>query len=439
MDSTQRLYVSALNPNPGEELSFRTKDPMWFLSRQWQSGEFQAENGGKPAAMFVTKRDHPLKSAVLGKKQIPLNLDVPLDAVVEDETGADGDSPAWNSAALEYEFDVNTAEHTLSARDYQGRDLDWWHFSLAKQEAQRVTKADETRMTPANISFKGAPHPRWWRLEDSDAYFDSPVDPEPNVLSMLLPEFFYSDVENWYVLPLPIRSGCLREVDSVRVVDSFGVVETLDPAVTAGQKNDWRLYALDTSDKATPEPDGRYLFAPHTAHAVLDNDTIEDVRILRDEQSNMVWAVEEKYQDADGKTVDHGDSARLARPAAVADHPEGTIGQFILRSETPLHWIPYVPRYEKARRGLPSGEIYLRRGRTDETSDRNNPQFSGQILSESWQLNEEEIGDATVRVRRIHRYTRGPDGRARFWVGRCRDTTSRLSSGSNLVNDFVRK
>ena len=53
---SQQLYASNISVNVGEALEARIKDPLWFLARQWQTGEFEAENGGSLAAAFITSR-----------------------------------------------------------------------------------------------------------------------------------------------------------------------------------------------------------------------------------------------------------------------------------------------------------------------------------------------------------------------------------------------
>jgi hypothetical protein len=45
--STQQLSGSNTSANIGDALAARIKDPLWFLARQWQTGEFEAENGGR--------------------------------------------------------------------------------------------------------------------------------------------------------------------------------------------------------------------------------------------------------------------------------------------------------------------------------------------------------------------------------------------------------
>jgi hypothetical protein len=277
-------------------------------------------------------------------------------------------------------------------------------------------------MVPTQLYFPGAPNPRWWRFEDGEAYFDEPVDPEPNALSMLLPEFFYADINNWYVLPLPMTSGSMREVTSVRVVDSFGVVTSVSPVDQS--TGSWRVFALDRAEDAGGRAlDGRFLFAPNIALDVLHNDEIEDVRFIRDEDANLVWAIELRYRMATGETVIHGDGQAL--PGEPAGESDG-LPRFRLKSDLPEHWIPYVPR-RNAASSAAAGEIHLRRGRTNEAATPANPQYRSRIVAESVRLHEEEIPRSGLRVRRIARYARGSDGRQHFWVGRLKEAAQRTA------------
>jgi len=45
-----RLEPRVRNPDMGLGLQARIYDPMWLLARQWQFGEFQAEDNGSPAS-----------------------------------------------------------------------------------------------------------------------------------------------------------------------------------------------------------------------------------------------------------------------------------------------------------------------------------------------------------------------------------------------------
>ena len=174
--------------------------------------------------------------------QTPINLDDPLEALIERES-AGGDAAAWQAEALEYAFAVDTASHSFTGRDYHGRALDWYHLEVSRLQ-DSVASAATRQIVPTQLHVPGAPHPRWWRFEDGNAYFDAPSDPEPNVLSLLLPEFAYTDINNWFVMPLHARAGTVREITVLQAVDSFGAVTTLEAADQTTRA--FRLFAVDT-------------------------------------------------------------------------------------------------------------------------------------------------------------------------------------------------
>ena len=164
------------------------------------------------------------------------------------------------------------------------------------------------------------------------------------------------------------------------------------------------------------------LLVPNIAANILRNDEIEEVRFFRDEQSNLVWAWEYRVVDENGisKTTNF-DSLENS-----SELPEGELPQFLLKSRTPRSWIPYLPR-QYTDNPLLSGEMYLRRGRTDENATESNPQYRSQVVKESILLHEEEIPVTGIRVRRQQRYAKGSDGKQHFWVGREKDAAQRTT------------
>ncbi len=425
---TQQLHTRNVSVRIGEALEARVKDPLWFLARQWQSGEFTAENGGHPALISTSWRDDPLSSITVGTEIHAVNPDQPLEFAVERET-VGGDAPAWRSAALKYEFTAETTGHRLSAEDYTGHNLDWYHFDYRGPKQTGVSEEQHRRLTPTQVHIPGAPHPRWWRLEEPDEYFDSPVDPEPNALSVLLPEFFYLDVNNWYVIPLPALAGSLREITRVVAVDSFDIVTELAPASGATDHDHWRVFQLDSAADASGEPpDSRLLLLPNIALDVLHNDDLEEVRFLRDEEANLVWACEHRYRLPDGTDVvdGGGDRTPVEGPAPASPSDTSDLPRFTLRSSPEPHWIPYLPRHS-GDQGATDGEIYLRRARTAEGATSTNPQYRSRIVAETWRVYEEEIPRSGVRVRRNFRFARGSDGTAYHWVGRSKEIGQRTT------------
>ncbi len=429
----QQLFASNTSLNIAEELGARVKDPLWFLSRQWQSGEFEAENGGRAAAISFEARSTPLKTLVFpdapglaaADRKVAIDRAIPLEALVEAEDA--GTSKAWQTQALEYAFDVETDGHSLTAQEYHGNALDWFHFDLAgtfQAPAASVTK-DKQQVLPTQMHFAGAPHPRWWRFEEGDGYFDAPQDVDPNALSLMMPEFFYTDINNWYIAPVELPSGSVSEVVDVKITDSFGQVTKLEPV----SDPDWSVFEMSAQ---AGNAEGLMLL-PNIAVDILHNDEVEDVRFVRDEAANMVWAVERLYVDGAGNSVRNGDG--VATPGPVNAPQQGNLPEYRLSTQTPPYWIPYVPRKPR-NAGAPQGDMYLRRGRTIETASQANPQYSSTIVGESVRVNEEEIPRTGLRIRRIQRFARGSDGTAHFWTGRARDS-GRSAVRSGLEFDIL--
>lgn len=428
--SAQQLFGFNASANIADALAARLKDPLWLLARQWQTGEFEAENGGRATVLSIVARELPIDTVDRGNAPEAMSPDTPLDFVVERE-GSDGSSAVWNSEALEYAFGARGDGTEFVAREYHGRHLDWYHFDVAsRSEPAKPPAPIETRMVPTQLTFRGAPHPRWWRFEDGDAYFDSPLDPEPNVLSMLLPEFFFIDINNWYIAPLLQTAGTIREITNLQVVDSFGVVTPIGPSSGTGDP-EWAMFSLAPGSESAPgDGGGAFLYVPNIAVDVLDNDHVEEVLFTRDEEANLVWAIERLVTLGDGTQVRNGDGTT---PAALP--PSGDPRpQYRFRSDLPGYFIPYVPRF--LRLSATSGETYLRRGRTIEAQNHAAPQFRSRIVAESWRLNEAEVPRSGVRVRRTHRYARGSDGKGYFWIGRDKQTAPR-STAPGLQFDYL--
>lgn len=429
---TQQLVTTNVTANIGEALAARTKDPLWFLARQWQTGEFEAENGGRPASILYSSSVDPFSSVSLGEgASKSINTDQPLDSVVEAEHASIGTADAWRPRTLDYSFGLDSRTHKFKAAGYKGFNLDWYHFNYVGKATGAAPKKSTVEMTPNQLYFRGAPHPRWWRFEEDDAWFDSPVDAEPNVLSLLLPEFFYLDVRNWYVIPASMPSGSVRELSDLKVADSFGVVTDIKPA----KADDWQLYTIDST--TNKKLGSEFLFSPNIALDVVRIDTLEDVRFIRDESANMVWAWEQYYIDpVTGDSVSNGDSVRIQN-AAASTGSNSSIGSYKLQSTTPANWIPYVPRQIDP--GNPTdGGTYFRRARTVESATLQDPQYKSLFVEETRLLNEEEIPKTGLRLRRMSRYARGSNGKVYTWVGRGREA-GKTNQRSNLRFDYIEK
>jgi len=401
-DKVQRLVGASTSPDIAEALAARVHDPLWFLARQWQAGEFAAENGGTPVAVNVTTRTVALETLHVGPTTRTIDPACPLEAQIEPE--ADG---GWNSRTLGYDARVDAGDVTFEIEGYDGRELDWHDFRHASGSA--LFEAPEVTETyvPAALAFPGVPAARWWEIEDGAAYFDSAIDPEPNVLSMLLPEVFYLDHANWFLVPAPVRSGSLRRVDTVEVVDSFGVITEVPAAKADGT-------ALFTLSKGEDPGDPSVFLAPNIAIQVVDCDVLEETHFLRDEASNLHWAHERLFAADDGTVIETG--TETMGPGTEPSQP-GTYYRAI--SEAARAFIPYIRESEEVPDTGPT--THLRRARTALSATPDALQYRGEIVAGAPIIDEEAI-DAPrgLRIRRLQRFVRGADGAPHFWTGRDR-------------------
>jgi hypothetical protein len=82
-----RIEPRARSQDLTEGLAARVHDPLWFLARQWQMGEFAGRNTGSPVTVSVTSTATPFDRYTTGSEAArPYDGTIPLEALVERET-----------------------------------------------------------------------------------------------------------------------------------------------------------------------------------------------------------------------------------------------------------------------------------------------------------------------------------------------------------------
>jgi hypothetical protein len=333
-----------------------------------------------------------------------------------------GTDSAWVPERLRYALDVATTDATptvLHAGDHRGGALDWTAFDAVPGgtltgTAVAATSAVRT-VLPAPVTFKGAPASRWWEIEDG-AVALARVDAAADELAKLLfLEFTLVYGNDFFLVPLPLPIGSLTELTSLVVTDGFGartLVRSADDVDGAGAS--WRLWAT-----ANQAPDGSpgsagflaaRLLAPATG-PVLDGAPVEDVRLLRDDQSALAWAVERRVPGTLGRGLDRDSAAHLQAPPAPALDAEGIPTYTIARTPPPW-WYPLLP--EQA--GISAISLALARVAD---ADGQQPSPQGQLLDDpSLTVNDEAVPRSGVQITARPRLTRSPDGARHLWTGR---------------------
>jgi hypothetical protein len=517
-------------------LRAEVRDPLWFLTRQWQFGEFEGDDAGSPIDARIAYETAPLDGYRSGADILPYDGKTPLEARVEGEAvpfdlmlhmqaarvferllahrgrgarlhdyiglfvldydaGVAGEGtsearamfdagqsflfdaaqliaavrdgshatriagftgltatesaqlveagqllvswyertytqptqpPAWRPDRLDYHFDcVSGGEAvTLTADDHRGGDLDWHAFDVGSPVASGRTAPTVTALSflPTTVRFAGMPSPRYWEMEDGKTDFGR-LDINTNDLAhLLLAEYMLLFSNDWCAVPLALSVGSFTRIQGLLVTDVFGE-QTLIRAADRGRDSDWQrwsMYRLDGDDSANMG----LLLAPALASG-MRSAPVEQVRFLRDEMANMVWAVEYRVASKLGEPF----NPALAPPVPPPG-PAATAARFHLGDSVPANWRPFIPAH------LPGSQrsIRLQRARLPDQ-----PALPLGVVLDApapYFVAEEEVPRAGRLVTRGFRRARWTDGATFLWMGR-ESPVGRGEGSSGLVFDRV--
>jgi hypothetical protein len=379
---------------------------------------------------------------------------------VDAEVLPPGTASGWVRERLEYRFDVaartSHGEVVLAAPEYRGTTLDWHDLDVNDSSGATLgTALDDASLAPKStvvdalaspVVFPGMPSDRFWQLEDATVSLPS-VQAAPEDLGRLaLVEFATAFGNDWFLVPVRVRYGTLTQVVSLVVTDTFGealLVEATEtaaaPSVPAAAR--WRMFAISSlrrSADASASPAG--LVVPPVVTAATEGPPVEDVLFARDEQANLVWAVERVVEGPDGRGRDRNDewlpiAAALDPPPPPSPAPLA----YRLASAVPPHWIPFVAVHDSAEnRGVRLERAAMLRLDTDPPAPV--PPLGRVLEPETtpYVLLEEEVPREGVRVRRVPVLCRSLDGGTHAWVSR-RTAVGRGEQSSGLRFDIPRE
>jgi hypothetical protein len=349
------------------------------------------------------------------------------------------DPPAWRPERLEHEGALSSQADTRT--DFQlipelSGSLDWYAADRIEEAgtAPAGTATSFARsVIPVHVGFRGMPNARWWDFESGQTDFgDLRVD-RRDVAKLVVMDFMLIHGNDWFVIPVEQDIGSAMRIDRLAVTDVFGMTVVVPRAEDTDRL--WTLFTSSTAhDSASTVP--KLLRLPSAGSAMQSGPPIEDVRFFRDETANLVWAVEHAVPSASGEPWPGQERSNAERPAA----PPGPAGlHYQIQTEVPLNWIPFVAvTLDPA-----SGEIALERaamldGRVD-------PPVPiapfGKLLRPAvnpYQVREEEISRAGLRVVRMACRSRWIDGSTHLWMSRVRRAAMGEGS-SGLLFDVAKE
>jgi hypothetical protein len=349
------------------------------------------------------------------------------------------DPAAWRPERLEFDGAVSTNAGTRT--DFRllpalNGSLDWYALDRIDETGDPPSGESSSlqrSVVPVHVGFRGMPNARWWDFESGETdYGDLRVD-RRDVAKLVVMDFMLIHGNDWFIVPLEQPIGSSLRMDRLSVTDVFGS-KVIVPAADEPDRL-WTLFtcARDGDAKAVVPTLVRL---PSAGSALQVGDPIEEVRFFRDETANLVWAVERILSSASGEPWP-GQERSAAVPRPVAPPPAGGL-RYSIQTDVPLNWIPFLPVTLDPQRG----EIALERGAMLDAAVQPPAPVppAGKILrppAVPYQVREEEISRAGVRVVRVACRTRWIDGSTHLWIGRMRRAAAGEGSSGLLFDSAV--
>ena len=255
---------------------------------------------------------------------------------------------AWRNPNLDYRFEIDPPERdqtpklNLVAPEYRNGELDWHAFNVAGNVPSGWSfDATKGPMLPKRASVGGTSS-RWWAFEDAATDFGSIEVSRPDLARLFLMDYVLVHGDDWYVIPFTVRMPRVVCIDKMLVRDVFGDTHEVGPArkANANPRRRFDLFGLSPIDSPTKDnrakpgivastaagisADGRsLLLIPPVAGYREESPPLEELRFLRDEGANKVWAVEHTVINGLGRPVGgfelQGERAQRLREPTIAE------------------------------------------------------------------------------------------------------------------------
>lgn len=283
---------------PAEALVESEADDWWTMGRRIRIGALFQEDAALAEVKGVRLADPPppyeafaghLDGRVLWRRRAEL-------ALGEGRFGGEipADSPeSWDSFRMNYRARFESAERPLDIRDHHGGPMDWFSADASTEVPLTPPAAsEESPLIPTPLEYPGAPHSRFWEIEDARVDIGGYPPDTAHFATMLLVDLVYSHGDDWFLYPVMAGAGQIVTVTAMTVTDSFGR-DYSSEALAGGAPlypglqppADFSIFRCDGLDTAS-------LVLWPVAESPLESEPVERVQFGIDEQANVLWALE---------------------------------------------------------------------------------------------------------------------------------------------------
>ncbi|MEM7572028.1 MAG: hypothetical protein AAF433_03965 [Bacteroidota bacterium] len=381
---------------------------------------------------------------------------------------ADEPNPSWQPERLEHRFAIaapdpedSSSRTTFVAEEYYQGQLDWYNLDAAdsREASSLIPQPDTPEVAeqiidffPTNLSFGGMPDTRWWTLEERETSFVGIQPDTTDINKLLVMDFQLQFANDWFLLPLSLKVGSVARIGGLMITDSFGE-KTWVEAAGKGPDQDWERWTMYHPSIAGSRnvPASNDLLLLPAVPKVQEGKPQEEIRMIRDEMANMVWALETQITLDDGQPRRGKEAARELRAryaAAYTPVPEPPLAaphRYKIVNSVPECWIPFIPVHIPGQQQ----QIELQRAAMPRIlpGDPNPPQKvepRTSILRHGLDqpdpdplfIQENEVSRAGAEVRVSFQRTRWYNGKVFTWLG-IRKTTGRGEGSSGLSFDYL--
>jgi hypothetical protein len=260
----------------------------------------------------------------------------------------------WQSDELVYEgaFPLGTDGRELRMSRHHGGRVDWFSADAVEPSPSApfvgAGAAVQTAVLPTALRYPGAPHDRWWEIEDAAVDIGGYPPDTSHFATALLIDLIASHSPDWFVFPVDGRAGHVLTLRTPTVVDAFGETYSLTPP------GDWWLFR-------TTDLDDRSLVVWLRALSPAEGRPLEDVLVGLDEYSNVVWAVERRVDGHDLAQPERTPAQDAANPPRAKPDRAGEPDErkrfvYVPGQDAAAYWHPY----QIEDRADPGGTVHRR-------------------------------------------------------------------------------
>jgi hypothetical protein len=200
----------------------------------------------------------------------------------------------WQPERLTYRAAFAVGGAALSVADHDGGDVDWFSAdgtTPVQTEAETIRKQD---VLPSRLRYPGAPHPRWWQIEDHHVDIGGFAPDRSHLGTILLLDTALAHSDDWFTFPVhpPARpsgqpsAGVVVTLHEVQVKDSFDEWWTLsvppgpgDPLPPGARA--WSLFRTRGLDRSS-------LIVWPTVATPVTGEPLDEIVLGVDEDANLL-------------------------------------------------------------------------------------------------------------------------------------------------------